>query len=78
MIRFTFKSRGLAAYRYHRLCFALGREHPATRAALGRLRYHRGDVPQRGDSSIEAVAWHRESGAIPGYWNRRERREAAS
>ena len=73
MIRLTFGSPGLAAYRHRRLLAELGPDHPATRAALGRLRYHRGDVPQRGASSVEAIAWYRESGAIDGYWNRAQR-----
>lgn len=74
MIRSTFKSRGIAAYRYHRLCAELGADHPAARGALGRLLYHQGGVPQRGSTTPEAVAWHRESGAAPGYYNRGERR----
>lgn len=53
---------------------AASADHPAIRAAIGRLLYHQGAVPQRGATSIESVAWHRESGAIPGMLNRGERR----
>jgi len=52
---------------------------PARRAALGRMLFHGGEgyprsVPQSNSISIEAVAWLRESGARPGYMNRRHRR----
>jgi hypothetical protein len=73
MIRSTHKSRGLAAYRWRHLVAKLGADHPAARAALGRLRFYQGYVPQLGDISPEAIAWHRESGAIVGWWNRAER-----
>jgi hypothetical protein len=53
-----------------------GEDHPAAHAAFGRLRYHRGDAPQRGSTSAEAIAWYREARAIPGYWNRSARRAA--
>lgn len=49
-------------------------EDPATRAALGRLWYHRGRVPQWGLTTIEAIAWERESGRLPGYNNRHQRK----
>ena len=74
MIRSTFGSLGIAAYRWHKLRARHGDDHPATIAALGRLRYHRGDAPQHGSASVEAVAWYREAGTIPGYRNRRARR----
>lgn len=53
---------------------ARGEDHPAARAALGRLLYYRGWVPQRGLATPEAVAWHRESGSDPGHMNRAMRR----
>lgn len=74
--RSTFGSPGIAAYRYRRLAAQLGEDHPATRAARGRLLYYQGAVPQIGLRSVEAVAWLRESGAIRGCWNRSERRRA--
>jgi hypothetical protein len=66
--------RMLAIRRYHVLRESRGDAHPATRAAYGRLLFHLGHVPQRGSRSIEAVAWLRESGAMLGVLNRRERR----
>jgi len=48
--------------------------HPAIRAAMGRLLFHQGAVPQSGADTIESIAWHRESGARPGWLNRTERR----
>ncbi len=71
----TYGSRGIAAHRYRTAERELGADHPATRAALGRLNFYRGMVPQRGSTSIESIAWHRESGAAPGWLNRRERAE---
>lgn len=44
------------------------------RAEFGRLMVYQGRVPQRGLASPEAVAWERESGREPGYYNRRARR----
>lgn len=76
MIRSTHGSRYLAAHRWNRLCNELGHEHPAARAASGRLRYHRGSVPQRDSVTPEAIAWFRESGCAPGYWNRGARKAA--
>lgn len=72
--RRTFGSRGIASYRYHVLARELGAEHPAARAALGRLWFYNGRVPQSHLVTIEAIAWHRESGTIAGYRNRAERR----
>lgn len=46
----------------------------ARRAAAGRVLYFQGYTPQYLSRSIEAVAWHRESGACPGYRNRSFRR----
>lgn len=74
--RSTFGSRGIAGYRHARLAQALGPDHPATRAAWGRLAYYLGHVPQRHLATPEAVAWLRESRAITGYMNRGERRAA--
>jgi len=74
MIRSTHGSRYLAAYRWHRLRDELGAAHPATVAALGRLRVYRGDVPQRDSRTVQAIAWERESGRRPGYQNRGARR----
>ena len=69
--------RAHARLRFAKLSRELGREHPATRAAFGRMLVYGGDgypaaVPQRNATSIEAIAWHRES-AQPGYWNRARR-----
>jgi hypothetical protein len=70
--------RARARLRYAKLKKELGPDHPATRAAFGRMLVHGGDghpasVPQKRSTSIEAIAWHRESGAQPGYWNRTAR-----
>lgn len=70
--------RARARLRYAQLVKTLGREHAATRAAFGRMLVYGGDgypasVPQRNSASIEAIAWHRESGAQPGYLNRTQR-----
>lgn len=66
----------------------LGDDAPAVRAAYGRYLAHSSEasrvderhepraVPQRGSRSPEAVAWHRESGAAPGYMNRHDRARA--
>jgi hypothetical protein len=78
MIHFTYGSRGLAAYRWRARAATLGLDHPATRAALGRLNYYRGMTPQKRAVEPEAIAWYRESGAQPGYWNRSRRRAAAA
>ena len=53
-----------------------------TRAALGRMLFHGGDgyekaVPARQSTTIESIAWHRESGAQPGFMNRTYRRKFA-
>lgn len=53
-------------------------DHPALRAAFGRMLVYGGDghpaaVPQRNSTSIESIAWHREAAAWPGYWNRTAR-----
>lgn len=58
---------------YAKLVKTLGREH----AAFGRMLVYGGDgyaasVPQRGSTTIEAIAWHREA-SQPGYWNRHQR-----
>jgi hypothetical protein len=74
--RRTLGSRGLAMYRYKVLRAELGDDHPATRAAYGRLLFHRGCVPQRDALTPEAIAWRRESGAAPGFSNRHERKRA--
>jgi hypothetical protein len=75
MIRSSHGSRGLAAYRWRKLLAQLGADHPATIAALGRLRFYRGDVPQRDSVTPEAIAWFRESGTAA-HWNRHARRRA--
>jgi len=49
-------------------------EHPAIRAAIGRVLFHQRAVPQLDARTPEAIAWMRESGARPGYLNRTERR----
>ncbi len=53
-----------------------GPDHHATRAALGRLRFHIGRVPQKDSMEIEAIAWRREAGAggVGGHWNRSARK----
>jgi hypothetical protein len=52
-----------------------GEDHPAARAALGRLWFYLGRVPQVGLASIEAIAWARESGGMQRpRWNRSQRR----
>lgn len=87
-LRSTFGSRGLARVLLEQRRRSHGDEHPATRAAAGRLMALRGEVPQRelhwhpglralgcADASTpEAVAWYRQSGADPGCANRRWRR----
>ncbi len=54
-----------------------GPEHPAARAAQGRLWVYLGRTPQRGATTPEAVAWARESGLRP-VWNRAQRHHAAA
>ena len=76
--RSTHGSRGIARYRLATAARELGPDHPATRAALGRLLFHQGAVPQYGSRTIESIAWHRESGACPGWLNRRERAHEAA
>lgn len=51
-----------------------GKHAEAERASVGRVLYFQGAVPQRDASAVEAVAWYRESGCIPGYRNRHWRR----
>lgn len=58
----------------HRLKLAEGGDDQAERAAIGRLLYFQGAVPQRDATTVEAVAWYRESGCIRGYRNRHWRR----
>lgn len=58
---------------------ALGVEHPATQAAIGRqyaARFEtgRGATPQRGSTGPASVAWHRATGAQAGYYNRSYRK----
>jgi hypothetical protein len=70
--------RARARLHYAKLKKSLGEDHPATRAAFGRMLVYGGDghqasVPQQASHTIEATAWHRESGAQPGYWNRTQR-----
>lgn len=70
--------RAKARLTYARL-IAAPAEDPARRAAFGRMLYHGGDghrraVPQLNATSIEAIAWFRESGTRPGFMNRRHRR----
>lgn len=55
-----------------------GEDHPASRAARGRFWFYAGRVPQRGATSIEAVAWARESAGSRPVWNRTQRRHAAA
>jgi hypothetical protein len=71
----TFPSKGLACARYMALRDRHGDDHPATRAALGRLNYYLKMVPQQDSVTPEAIAWRRESGAAPGYRNRTHRRQ---
>jgi hypothetical protein len=77
VIRFTFGSRGIAAYRYHIAIEDFGADHPATRAALGRLLFYQQSIPQLDSVTPEAIAWRRESGAAPGFCNRSHGRRAA-
>lgn len=73
----TFQRANLRGYwRANRLAAeaALGADHPAARAALGRELEAVGAVPQRGSITPEAIAWHRQSGAQMGLRNRRWRR----
>jgi hypothetical protein len=67
-------SEGVARWRYERARTALGDTHPRVRALLARARVLRA-VPQRGATSLEAIAWYRASEAWPGYYNRAHRRE---
>lgn len=72
----TYGSSALARMRHRALVERLGEQHPAAQAALGRYWAVSGSaVPQRGLVSPAAVAWTRESGAIPGWMNQRERYE---
>jgi len=66
-------SEGVARWRHARSARELGEDHPATRALWARANVLR-VVPQRDSRTLEAVAWHRQSGAQPGYNNRAERR----
>ena len=54
-----------------------GADHPATRAAQGRLWFYLGRTPQRDALSTEAIAWARESGQRLA-WNRTQRRHTAA
>lgn len=68
-------ARGAAKSRATRRMDALRGGHElAERAAIGRVLYFQGAVPQRDANAVEAVAWYRESGCIPGYRNRHWRR----
>ena len=81
----SFGSPGIATMRWKMLRAELGDDALAVRAAYGRHLAHPSEasrvderhepraVPQRGARSPEAVAWHRESGAAPGYANRHDR-----
>lgn len=70
-----FGSKYLARARLSALSDTLGDDHPATLAARGRwLALATKSVPQRDSTTPEAIAWHRASGADPGYMNRRARR----
>lgn len=58
-----------------------GPDHPATRAAWGRVLFHEGSVPQaiwttatEVAPDVHVIAWHRESGSILGFRNRSERK----
>lgn len=75
--RSTFHSYGLCTAFWKRAREARGDDHPETRAWLGRLFYHRGNVPQRDATSPEAIAWHRESETIPGFLNKAHRKHLA-
>ena len=68
-----------ASYRLRAAERTLGNEsvHTALRACRGRMMVYEGFVPQRGSTSVEAVAWYREQGAVPGYMNRSWRRHFA-
>jgi hypothetical protein len=72
--RSTYGSLGIATMRWKQAQAELGDDHPKTRAALGRMRARLGHVPQRSSITPEAIAWHRETRANPGYLNRRHRR----
>lgn len=88
MLRGNHGSKNLAKYIFFCRQKAFGDEHPATRAAVGRLLALRGEVPQREThwhpplaalgcalaSTPEAVAWYRQSKSDPGCSNRRWRR----
>lgn len=52
----TYGSKGIATFRYQRFVKLYGEEHPATRAAYGRLLALQRAVPQQGLISIEAIA----------------------
>ncbi len=63
---------GTASAHYHRCARRYGENHPATRAAWGRVLAHKGWVPQLGAVSPEIVAWHRQRGGR-GYLSRHYR-----
>jgi hypothetical protein len=65
-------SLGTATAHYYRCRLRYGENHPATRAAWGRVLAHKGWVPQRGAVSPEVIAWHRQRGAR-GYLSRHYR-----
>lgn len=52
-----------------------GEETPYARSMLGRLMYFFKMVPQKHSTTLESIAWHRASGAQPGYWNRTQRKK---
>lgn len=68
--------RARARLRHYKLKKTLGVEHPATRAAFGRMLVYGGDGHRaaKPDGDIEVVAWTREA-IQPGYLNRRFRAE---
>lgn len=71
--------RAFARLRYARVVREHAEDSPVVRAALGRMLYHGGDgyeasVLQPDDDTIESIAWHRESGAQPGFMNRAMRK----
>lgn len=60
--------------RHFRLKKSLGEDHPATRAAFGRMMVYGGDghLATKPDGDIELISWYREK-TKPGYLNRRMR-----
>lgn len=70
--------RALIRIKHFKLKKLLGPEHPATRAAFGRMLVYGGDghLASKPDGDIELVSWYRE-GERPGYLNRGIRSYAA-